>query len=368
MAFQKPFLIWLSCIVIAAAQEPAEPGLVIPPQIYVVPGVETHVVLRNAALIPPGKNFEVISCRCEVGELDESGSKWVFNLSEDQTGNYPLVLESNLGSAKTMITVVSGAAGADRDISLLMVGDSLTNASIYPNEVARLLAEPGNPNWKMLGTHQPRRALPGVFHEGYGGWTWNRFNTRWDPGSPQTGKTRSSPFLFLKGGKPQLDWNQYFDQYSDGVKPDFVTFLLGINDCFNADADDPEAIDERIDAVFSEAERLMAVLREASPETEVGICLTPPGNDRDAAFLANYKDGRKRWRWRRIQFRLVDRQISHFSGRKEERIFIVPTSAVIDPITGYEADNGVHPNRQGYESIGREIYAWLKWRLASRPD
>ena len=57
--------------------------------------------------------------------------------------------------------------GKGKDMTLLIVGDSLTHASAYPNEIARLLALPGNPRWTMIGTHKPAGVAAGVVHEGY---------------------------------------------------------------------------------------------------------------------------------------------------------------------------------------------------------
>jgi len=49
------------------------------------------------------------------------------------------------------------------------------------HEIARLLAEPGNPQVTFLGTHRPAAVRPGVAHEGYGGWEWAGFLTQFAP-------------------------------------------------------------------------------------------------------------------------------------------------------------------------------------------
>ncbi len=350
----------------ARANKPSD--LVLPPVIYAVVGESVSIVFRNADLIPPGESFQFGSVDCRVGETAANHESWSFTPAKTHLGDHSFVLKSGNRTASTIIRVVPRDAGSSESISLLIVGDSLTNASHYPNEIARLLSKPGNPKWKMSGTHHPKSAAENVAHEGYGGWTWNRFNTRWEPSQPQTGKTRSSPFLFLKDGSPQLNVSQYLQENAAGKHPDFATFLLGINDCFHANPDDPAAIEARIDTMLTEADRLLAAFRKATTDTEIGICLTPPPNDRDAAFVANYKDRYPRWGWRRIQFRLVQRQLEHFGDREDENIFIVPTSTGIDPMTGYPGDNAVHPNPAGYQTIGSEIYAWLKWRLAVRSE
>ena len=159
---------------------------------------------------------------------------------------------------------------------------------------------------------------------------------------------------------------RYFEKECDGRGPDFVTFLLGINDCFSADPDDPAAIDARIDAMMQQADTLLTAFRQAAPEAELGICLTTPPNAREEGFQANYKGRYHRWGWKRIQHRLVERQIERFAGRQKDRLFIVPTELYLDPIDGYPVNNGVHPNEVGYKQIGASIYAWLRARLQAQ--
>ncbi|MBL4883461.1 MAG: SGNH/GDSL hydrolase family protein [Planctomycetaceae bacterium] len=258
-----------------------------------------------------------------------------------------------------------------------MIGDSLTNASQYPNEVARLLSLPGNPEWEMLGTHRPGAAASGVMHEGYGGWTWARFNSLYAADENgirvhcvdekhQRSKSGSSPFVFPnEQGKPELNLSKYFEQYCNGNRPDFITIKLGINDCFSAPYKDPAALDARIDSMFKQADILIAALRKSAPYAEIGICLTTPGNSRDEAFDANYKGRYTRQGWNKIQHRLVQRQIKYFSAINDSKISIIPTELYLDITDGYPSNNAVHPNKEGYQQIGSSIYAWLKWRLAS---
>jgi lysophospholipase L1-like esterase len=246
----------------------------------------------------------------------------------------------------------------------LIVGDSLTHATTYSNEIARLLSLPGNPNWIMLGTHKPPKAVNGVAHEGYGGWTWQRFASHYEPNADGTYRKRSSPFVYPGvDGKPVLDPKRYFDEQCNGQRPDYVAFLLGINDCFSVNSDDPAAIDARIDAMLGHADTLLTAFREAAPEAELGICLTTPPNSREEGFQANYKGRYHRWGWKRIQHRLVRREIRHFGDRQSERLFVVPTQLNLDPTDGYPANNGVHPNDAGYRQIGASIYSWLMYRV-----
>ncbi|MDB4680256.1 hypothetical protein OAE80_04655, partial [Planctomycetaceae bacterium] len=140
--------------------------------------------------------------------------------------------------------------------------------------------------------------------------------------------------------------------------------MLGINDCFSAPAEDVAGIDKRIETMFTSAETLLKAVRKAAPDAEFGLCLTTPPNSRQSAFEANYKDRYPRWGWKRIQHRLVQRQIEHFGNQEAQRRFLIPTELNLDPVDGYPENNAVHPNESGYQQIGQSIYAWLKWRLS----
>ena len=361
----------LCCLLLGIAlwQANASPRLNLPRFVYAVPGIEMNVYFENTVLSVPGAPEYRFRCVCRVGEV--SSKRWTLKAGRDDEGTHPFqlsVLDSAgkvLETAHATLVVSPPTAGEGGAINLLIIGDSLTHASGYPNEIARLLSGPGNPTWRMLGTHRPASAAEGVAHEGYGGWTWNRFRTKFTPERPVPGKTNSSPFVFADpDGVPRLDIGRYFRERCDGHRPDFITVLLGINDCFSAKPDSPETIDPRIDQMFRESEPLLKALRAAAPDATIGICVTPPGNSRDAAFAANYKDRYTRWGWRRIQHRLAERQLAEFDKREGDNIRAIPVQLNLDTTDGYPANNGVHPNEAGYAQIGASIYAWIKSCLA----
>lgn len=354
------------------AQDTAEAPLrlTLPSEFYAVPGVETGIYFDNIVLTETPEAYR-FSVTCDLGASEER--RWTATPTAAQVGAHTLSVTvadaagAVLGRAQTTLKVIPANAGAKSSIKLLIVGDSLTHATVYPKEIGRLLASPDNPTWRMLGTNTRGGESQGVFHEGYGGWTWNRFATKYEPNPDGTYKKRSSPFIFLgPDDKPALDVARYYDENTKGERPDVITILLGINDCFGAKPDDPANIDARIDTMFGYAKTLIEAFRKTAPDAEIGICLTPPGNSRESGFFANYKGKYTRWGWKRIQHRLVERQIELFKGREAENLFIIPTELYLDPVDGYPTNNGVHPNRTGYKQIGSSIYAWIKSRLHAR--
>lgn len=298
--------------------------------------------------------------------------RWTFTPADRDAGDHPLEIVirdaagKELERGKITVHVSPRDAGKDKPIRLLIVGDSLTHASAYPNEIARLLAEPGNPRATLLGTHKPASAKPGVAHEGYGGWAWSTFLTKFTPQPPGVtagplARKTTSPFLFpaADGKSGVFDLARYFREHCDGQPPDIVTFLLGINDCFSAS---PEKPDSKINEVLDNADKLLAAFHKAAPKAILAVGLTTPPNSRQAAFAANYQDKYTRWGWKRIQHRLVQRMLERLSNRERENIHLVPTELNLDPVDGYPANNGVHPNLTGYNQIGASFYCWLKAR------
>lgn len=344
--------------------------LCLPPIIYAVPGMRMEIQFVNAIFRKnPVEPLEVTP-RFSRGEADEE--RWVFTPETDDVGDHQFELSirhtgenAPVTRASTTIRVVPTKAGTRRKISLLIVGDSLTHASQYPNELSRLLSQPGNPATVFLGTHHPPAARENIFHEGYGGWSWSRFATKFEKDNHERGKRGNSPFLFPDtDGKARLDFGRYCDERLEGRQPDFIIVLLGINDCFHPDPADPDAIEARIDRMLENAEEVIAAFRLGAPDAEIGICLTTPGNSRDGAFEANYKGRYTRRGWKKIQFRLVERQLDYFQNREHENLFIVPTSLHLDTTRGYPEDNGVHPNQTGYRQIAADLFAWIKWRMS----
>ncbi len=340
--------------------------LTLPPTMYAVVGQPMGFYFDNIVLTqPPGDlQFDVA---CDIGESE--ATRWVVTPTVDDVGLHEVTVSvsglDGVQQARKSLTlqVVPADARAGESITLLIVGDSLTHATVYPNELARLLSTDGNPDWSMLGTHRPDSATNGVAHEGYGGWTWQRFASHYEPDPDGTYRKRSSPFVYLNdGAQPHLDIPRYFDEECDGQRPDYVFFLLGINDCFGANPDDPVAMDDRIDAVLSHADTLLAAFHKAAPNAELAICLTPPPNTRESAFEANYKGAYHRWGWKRIQHHLVEKMLAHFADREDENQFLVPTELFIDPENGYPDNNAVHPNTDGYHQLAASLYAWLKSR------
>ena len=354
----------------------------LPPDIHAVVGHEINIYFDNIMLTPNINNY-VIDVTCSRGRQD--ADRWRYTPSPEDVGQFGLsikVMDGDLkvlGEASTTVHVAPADAGAGRQISLITIGDSLTGAGYYPGEVYTLFQAEGNPALKMIGTN--KCAVEGALNQGYGGWRWETFCTRW---TDETDYRAKSPFLRLDGDKPVLDFQHYLDQYNDGQAPDFITILLGCNDTYGAtEALNPAGkpgIEAAIDTMMGYADTLLAEIRKTCPDAQMGICLLPPPASSQDAFGKDSECNQTRWQYRRNVQRVVERELEKWAGREDENLFVVPMNVNLDCVHGYPTSvepvharteatvarqsNAVHPTPSGYYQLADSIYYWMKHRLA----
>ncbi|MDD5596315.1 MAG: SGNH/GDSL hydrolase family protein [Victivallaceae bacterium] len=353
-----------------------------PPAVYAVPGIETNIYFDNLVLTINSANY-VFDVDCPKGRND--AKRWRFIPSDKEIGSYTWELkvfnsENELvAKGSTKIIVSPSEAGKGKNISVLMIGDSLTNSTIYPAAVYDLMTKSGIA-LTMIGNNGGRGRKPGkIAHEGYGGWAWETFCTKWAEPKNDKDYRAKSRFLFLKNGKPELDFKAYVDKYAKGRNPDFVTIMLGTNDVFRCTE---ENIGAGLKKIMSFADTFIAEIQKHAPDTQIGLALTvPPASSQDA-FGSNYKCSQTRWQFRRNQFKLVEVMLEKFGNGKIKNVSLIPAYAGIDcennfplrkePVNSRDSQsvkrhsNGVHPAKSGYEQIADIFYSWLKYKLAEK--
>ncbi|MCX7426282.1 MAG: GDSL-type esterase/lipase family protein [Planctomycetia bacterium] len=363
---------------------PGPVRLCLPPVIHAVVGVEMNVYFDNVVLAirPEAYAFDV---NCPLGI--QQNERWTLTPSADQVGSQPFELTVRddrnqvLARGRSIINVVPADAGVDRPVTMLVIGDSLTHASVYTQRVLDLCKTPGNPKLTLVGSFHPADPTGANRHEGYGGWTAERFATFYrDTARQGDVGQRGSPFLYQEpGGQPKLDFARYCKEFNGGSGPDFVAILLGCNDTFS---DTDETIEGRIDGVLRHYDTLIGMIHGVRPDTRIGLMLTVPPAATQDPFGDDYRCGQTRWQYKRNQHRLVERLLAKYAGREAEHVYAVPTEVNLDCLHNYPTRtakcnaqseeetvrlaNGVHPAASGYRQIGDTLYAWLKAGLGSR--
>lgn len=369
---------------LAAADGSEElPGIVrlaLPPFVHAIVGQEANIYFDNVVLTLNPANY-AFDVDCSKGRQQQE--RWTFTPQPDDVGEHELRVqirnEQNqlVARGKCTVRVSPANAGQAKEVSLLLVGDSLTHASVYPERVLALAERTAGPQVSLVGSHGPNGTPGKVRHEGYGGWTAQRFATHYAATAREGDyRQRGSPFLYAGAdGKAQLDFAAYCRDVNGGKSPDFVTIFLGPNDIFSFN---DETIESGISTMLSHYDRLIEMAQSTAPQTQIGVMLpVPPAASQDA-FGANYSNGQTRSQYRRNQHRLVERMIDHYSGREQERIDLVPVYVNLDcrhnypteaasvnadnPDQAVRQNNGVHPAASGYNQIGDALFAWLKCR------
>ncbi|MDD4817045.1 MAG: hypothetical protein PHI85_03645 [Victivallaceae bacterium] len=365
-----------------AAMDAATLKLQLPPEIHAVPGIETNLYFDNAVLAVAPDNY-VFDVSCVKGRND--AKRWRFTASAEDVGVYPLELKvfddnGEIDSAVTTLIVSPRDSGSGRDITLLLIGDSLTDASLYPAKIYKNFAAPDNPKLTMIGTNGPGGTpTGGIAHEGYGGWTWDTFLTKEIPTPLHDMQTDAPPYFrpspFLINGT--FDFAGYLRLHNGGRPPDFIVIMLGINNILTAQDD---TIAQTVRKLLDNADKMLAGLRSAAPDAIIGVGLVTPGAKSQDAFGSNYACGLTRWQFKKNQHFLNSEMIRKFSVGPDKKLFLIPTNLNLDCENNFPAAeepvcagsrtqtlrqrNGVHPSGDGYDQIGNTIYSWMKYHLA----
>lgn len=364
--------------------------LALPTVIYAVSNVETNIYFDNVILTTNSKNY-VFDVTCEKGFL--FADRWSYTPEGEEHGVFPLLLEvrdeSNaiVARAKSTVLVTTGRGGSALPATLLAVGDSLTEASVYTQRLLELSDTPGGPALRLIGSRGPQDspAHGANRHEGYSGWSAEAFVTR--AAGPLSrsgyykGEDTGSPFVYTENGGKRLDFSKYCEKFNAGRAPDFVTFALGSNDIAYGN---DENIDALVETMLGYLDQLVGMVHEYNPSTKVGVLLTiPPSASQDGFW--NYKGSQRevRWQFRRNQHRLVEEMIKRYGGREQEKLYLVPTYLDLDPVHNFvtrslplngqnsaevaRVIDGIHPAPAGYRQMGDMIYAWIEAYLGESP-
>jgi mannonate dehydratase len=316
------------------AEFPGKVRLLLPTVIYATPGVETNIYFDNIVLAANSADY-VFDVRCDKGSM--YADRWTYTPAREDAGDYPLTIEvrhsSNGVVARTdaMIRAAAGTAGANAPVSLLAVGDTLTQASVYTESFA---------------TATGPLSRTGVFKDDLIG----------------------SPFLYSEGSK-RLDFGRYCAQFNGGKGPDFVTFTLGTNDIAYAD---DSTIEQPLNESLHYFDALVAMVREFSPSMKIGVLLIiPPSISQDGFEHYDGANRPTRWQFRRNQHLFVELLMQRFGGRENENIYVVRAYSNLDAAHNFptrpsrwNAENpemvervvdGNHPSAAGYRQMRHNL-------------
>lgn len=325
-----------------------DPAVVLPPVIFATDGIPLVIRFDN---VSNGMDSYTMEMDAPIGVIDEL--QWSFTASPTDEGLYPLSIRvrdpqnQHVAQANAILSVIPKAS-SNRDLRIMIIGDSLTAAGRYQRQLAiRLNA--ASINFTTMGTVQSG----GFFFEGYGGNTYQRYlEGPW---------YFRSPFVYSDTG---FDPQRYFNEnFADQVPTLFIIFL-GINDTFSASRSSVQQIETRLDEVMHRANLFIDGLRAAAPDADVAVFLIPAGADLQATYDAAYGAGiYTPAQWQVMRQKLTQRYIENFAHREHEGMYVIPTAMGIDRTADYPATDPIHLLNSGYDKIGDALFAWVNYYL-----
>ncbi len=297
-----------------------DPDLWMPDTIPLALGNKIELYNNNIAFVRLNNRLIRFKWKHQVGSSDSLKWSWTAN----QTGSFKLTLncfyhDILIDSTCTIIKVVDKINVGKKNI--LAIGNSLT-ASGFGYQFIQISSDLSF-ELHPIGTRESS-----VKHEGHGGWLFKSF---------------------LESGSPfHIDGSINFRKYIENnslSNPDIVRISLGINDCF---------LNPSLNEIMNYAGKLIDIINHDCPNSLIFIALPTTcegtGIGWTSAYhsLDNYERYQLRMRelWKRIYNK-------YGCGHYKKNIQVSYDGLCIDRINGYPNNNGVHPNKLGYEELVR---------------
>ena len=385
-------------------QTPPLLKMALPEIIYAAPGIESTIYFENVvdSSTPQAYAYEV---RCRKGT--QAQHRWYWTPEEKDAGK-TFELQLSLyndyglaGSAKCKVVVAKKAVHPEKKITLALLAASGVNSG-YPARLMEVMRKTGFVNYTPVGSHAGagKKVVPGgIAHDGYGGFSWNSFLSRWvfsteelqgiqDKAEiaqmkalgvqnipPKRLYRYRSPLLRIRNGKKVLDIPAWLQKINQGKAPDFIIINLGGNDVFGTR---PHQLDQRIVQVMQNAATLLKELRKHAPDAIIGVTTGPAGCGQDG-FGVNYGCRQSKFQFRR-NIQRYNRELAKFlKDLKDPRIHLVPMHQNIDPGNSYLTawkqaharsrkrvqidNNALHPSAEGGAQLADAIYCFLRKQL-----
>lgn len=367
--------------------------LLLPEKIYGFCGTEVNIYFANVFTCINPDNY-VFKFHCGIGHSCKD--RWYCIPTAENVGTHPGKLEvfddnGMIARAECQIIITAPEKNVKRKLSVLMIGDSLTDQTYYPTHLHTLCCQNGieltmlgsniplkfreYPSGKMIN-YPPENLLDGVRHEGRGGWSAATFLRRKEEIKSDVYYhwNCASPFLNDNG---VFDFKEYLEKHCSGIVPDVIMISLGGNDMININ---PENHREVISKYLSNMQELYRLLRKDAPDALFGIGLEPYGSmDQDA--WGNCYGSTLFFRDRRSLVPSAYRELTEiFAG--EKNCSTIPLYTAVDPVYGYprkeykrfeetsdvvmRGSDGLHPAPEGYHQVANCTFGWLLSALKDR--
>ena len=388
---------------LGARQALARPDFYLPERIYAAPGLESNVYFSDVfdSVVPRNYAFQAY---CKVGRSELS--RWCYTPAKEDAGkHFELVVnawndDGLVAAVTTTVSVAAMPSNPKRKVTLALLGDSLTNCK-YQDQIWKDMLAAGYSGYTPVGS----RAFAEAKHDGYGGFTFNCFLSRYTVSEEEFDHVQDaaereqlkalgvpqkiiyswqrdllrSPLVKFENGQKTVDIPRWLDKINGGRAPDIVIVELGVNNVFSYRGEMPELRVKIRENVISEADRFFRRLRQDMPDALYLLCTQPVGTTQDG-FASNYGSGWNEVQHRKILFSLNREFDAWVRGQNDPKMLLLPVGHAVDPVDGFifenqpssarsakrvsRGANAVHPSEVGGCQMGDAIAAMLMNILA----
>lgn len=334
--------------------------------IYALEGRTNNIYFRNVVRFDGDWSLITNTVTCAKGTQDST--HWVYVPTAGDAGTNTLTLTvRSLTSPQTLATVTCSLvtrALAYPSIAvsrkMILVGDSTSAGgevsaqliNLFNGDAKYTFAEAGSNNGNVNDSGGVSRA---VSLDSISGWTFGMFNTATTNTWTEIGGTSrtGSPFVFSGA----FDFSTYMATNSIAlVAGDWIVFNLGINYIFSATSDSDLAIRTAVE--LGALTNMISGIQAAIPGIKVGVALTIPPTESQAAFDSDYSGVQTLTRYRRNNHLFVESLLATFDAVNVPGVRVIPINANLDCANNMA--NGVHPTSTGYYHIADTYRAFLK--------
>lgn len=391
-------------VVAASSTACARPSFMIPDRIYAAVGHECNVYFGNVfdSSTPWNYAYEAL---CDRGRHEMRRWCWTPK-KEDAGSSHRLVLRAvdDTGLVAAATTTVTVAAVADRKkrVSMATLSASLVNCG-YPQKVFEDMRKNGFADFHAAGSRagETPAEVSGEVpkHDGYGGWTFSSFLSRYGvtddeiskvqaeaerrqlesfgvklkPGEEWRKQLMKSPFIRIENGKKVLDVQMWLDKVNGGRPPEVIVVTLGINGTFGPRTED-DLVKEVQGRQIPSAKKLIALLRKTCPNSVIGLGTPYVGCGQDA-FGCNYGCLQSSVQFRHNAFCVGRAMMKMVEELKDPRLFVMPVGMAIDHDESYPVvevpaharstrkvrrqSNALHPSQDGGWQVADAVTAFV---------
>ena len=391
------------------------PIIAMPPALFVTTGREGNVYFENLTPAASADEFSWdVTTPTITSVARHENERWTYTPGGGHVA-VAITIEARdkrtgevLATASGTVKAAAAAAGAGQTPKCIFIGDSLTAAAAYTQELLNIAAT-DDLKIALYGT----RGSGANLHEGRGGWKIADYTT--DPAASKryaftvagvvvapaagatythNGVTFTIDYADLTGGAGTVaaisnggaplasgtltkasgtgdatitftasgatspfwiggvvDFPGYLTAKSIPV-PDWVFVMLGINDCFSQTTD--AGVVALAATELTRLDTLIASAKAAGAGVKVGVMIpTPPSADQDA-FGANYFAAQSRDRFKRNIVIWAREVIARYTGQSANRIYLVPTNVNLDTVNNMSRAAATPVNARSAITVTRQ--------------